>query len=82
VWEADDRRGEDVGAVQQLGGKRDIGRANRRGGHAVPASQLNSLTNEREIELRAQQRVVDRLRNLFVRQTLNGRLGHDSRIVQ
>ena len=42
--------------------------------------ELDTVADEVEIELRSQERVVDRLRDLLVRQVRHRRLGHGARI--
>jgi hypothetical protein len=61
-------------------GESDVRGPHGRGRDAVPTRELDTLADEVEIELRAEERVVDRLGDLLIRQVRHRRLGHGARI--
>ena len=63
VREADDGADLHIGPAQHLP-PRDIGRADADRGHVVLGREAEVVLDEGVVELRAQQRVVDRLREL------------------
>ena len=77
---ADDGRDEDVGSVEELNREREVRRSHGGGGDAVAARELDTVADEVEVELGSQERVIDRLRDLFVAEVLDSRLGHRARI--
>jgi hypothetical protein len=80
MGEPDHGRHEDVGPLQEVDGEGDVCRPHGRGRDAVPTRELDTVADEVEIDLRSQERVVDRLRDLLIRQVRHGRLVHGARI--
>ena len=49
-------------------------------GRTVAERELDTVADELEVELRSQERVVDRLRDLLIAEVRHRRLGHRARI--